>query len=210
MNIFGPCQGARRPRALGERVPGALASSWGKSERCSAPWPCSLTPECPCPCLRRRAGGPGGDEGPQGRRPGGRGAGGLAPELLGQKASGSVLHRRCDSRAILGVASALLLDALRGSEGGRGVSGVLVQVYRSPRRADTYLLTEKASGLTAVPEALFGTFGDPEPAFVFHLTAGTVPGPGGSCPRARRPKGEGVLSTAATAEGRGLGTCRKG
>ena len=51
------------------------------------------------------------------------------------------------------------------------MSGVLVQVYRSPRRADTYLLTEKASGLTAVPEALFGTFGDPEPAFVFHLTA---------------------------------------
>ena len=41
------------------------------------------------------------------------------------------------------------------------MSGVLVQVYRSPRRADTYLLTEKASGLTAVPEALFGTFGDP-------------------------------------------------
>ena len=51
------------------------------------------------------------------------------------------------------------------------MSGVLVQVYRSPRRADTYLLTEKARGLKAVPEALFGTFGDPEPAFVFHLTA---------------------------------------
>jgi uncharacterized protein YcgL (UPF0745 family) len=52
------------------------------------------------------------------------------------------------------------------------MSGVLVQVYRSPRRADTYLLTEKAKGLTAVPEALFGTFGNPEPAFVFHLTPG--------------------------------------
>ena len=51
------------------------------------------------------------------------------------------------------------------------MSGVLVQVYRSPRRADTYLLTEKARGLAAVPEALFGTFGDPEPAFVFRLTA---------------------------------------
>ena len=50
------------------------------------------------------------------------------------------------------------------------MSGVLVQVYRSPRRADTYLLTEKAKGLTAVPEALFGTFGTPEPAFVFLLT----------------------------------------
>ena len=51
------------------------------------------------------------------------------------------------------------------------MSGVLVQVYRSPRRAETYLLTEKAKGLQAVPETLLGTFGNPEPAFVFHLTA---------------------------------------
>lgn len=39
----------------------------------------------------------------------------------------------------------------------------LVQIYRSPRRAEMYLYVDKMRALEDVPEALLASFGEPQP-----------------------------------------------
>jgi hypothetical protein len=46
----------------------------------------------------------------------------------------------------------------------------IVQVFRSRRREDTYLLVDRAEGLGRVPEPLLAHFGPAEPSFTFVLT----------------------------------------
>ena len=46
----------------------------------------------------------------------------------------------------------------------------LVQVFRSPRRGETYLYVDQARGLEDVPEALLLQFGPPEPVLSLLLT----------------------------------------
>ena len=47
----------------------------------------------------------------------------------------------------------------------------IVQVFRSRRRDETYLLVDRSEGLARVPEPLLAHFGPAEPAFVFLLTS---------------------------------------
>lgn len=46
----------------------------------------------------------------------------------------------------------------------------IVQVFRSRRREDTYLIVDRAEGLARVPEPLLAHFGPAEPSFTFVLT----------------------------------------
>ena len=46
---------------------------------------------------------------------------------------------------------------------------MLCQVYRSPRRQETYLYVEKSQGLAHVPEALLAQFGAPEEVMILLL-----------------------------------------
>jgi uncharacterized protein YcgL (UPF0745 family) len=45
----------------------------------------------------------------------------------------------------------------------------LVEVFRSPRRADTYLYVERSVGLEKVPESLLERFGRPESVLTLRL-----------------------------------------
>lgn len=47
---------------------------------------------------------------------------------------------------------------------------LICQVYRSPRRDETYLYVDRGEGLARVPEALLEQFGKPEPSMVLMLT----------------------------------------
>ena len=47
----------------------------------------------------------------------------------------------------------------------------IIQVFRSPKRAEMYLYVDKAEGLARVPEALLERFGQPGPVLVVALTA---------------------------------------
>lgn len=49
--------------------------------------------------------------------------------------------------------------------------GRLIQVFRSARRADTYLFVDLKEGLARVPAPLLEHFGRPEAAMRLHLTA---------------------------------------
>lgn len=46
----------------------------------------------------------------------------------------------------------------------------IVQVFRSRRREDTYLIVDRSDGLARVPESLLAQFGPAEPSFTFLLT----------------------------------------
>jgi len=46
---------------------------------------------------------------------------------------------------------------------------VLCEVFRSPRRAETYLYTARSEGLARVPQALLDSFGEPESVLTFRL-----------------------------------------
>lgn len=48
----------------------------------------------------------------------------------------------------------------------------LIQIYRSPRKAEMYLYVDKANDLADVPEDLLARFGEPEPAMGMLLDAG--------------------------------------
>jgi len=48
---------------------------------------------------------------------------------------------------------------------------LLCQIYRSPRRAETYLYVDKQRGLADVPEALLRSFGEPVEVMVISLSA---------------------------------------
>lgn len=59
------------------------------------------------------------------------------------------------------------------SEGARAAAGgLLCQVYRSARRAGTYLFTERGAGLSRVPPALLEHFGEAQPVLLLHLHPG--------------------------------------
>jgi uncharacterized protein YcgL (UPF0745 family) len=47
---------------------------------------------------------------------------------------------------------------------------VICQVYKSPRRAETYLYVEHQRGVADVPEALLESFGEPQAVMLLHLT----------------------------------------
>ena len=47
----------------------------------------------------------------------------------------------------------------------------ITQVFRSPKRAETYLYVDKAEGLSRVPATLLERFGQPAPVLVLALTA---------------------------------------
>ncbi len=46
---------------------------------------------------------------------------------------------------------------------------MLCQVFRSPRREETYLYVDKTDGLGRVPAALLQQFGEPESVMLVHL-----------------------------------------
>ncbi|MFK8048918.1 MAG: YcgL domain-containing protein [Halioglobus sp.] len=46
----------------------------------------------------------------------------------------------------------------------------LCQIYRSPRKPETYLYVEKSAGLEHVPESLLSQFGEPEELMVIVIT----------------------------------------
>jgi hypothetical protein len=48
---------------------------------------------------------------------------------------------------------------------------VLCHIYRSSRKADTYLYVAEKDDFSVVPEALLKAFGDPEFSFSLELTA---------------------------------------
>ncbi len=48
----------------------------------------------------------------------------------------------------------------------------LVQVYKSPRRAEMYLFVDRGSDLDELPDALLSQFGEPEPVMLLPLAAG--------------------------------------
>jgi hypothetical protein len=48
---------------------------------------------------------------------------------------------------------------------------ILCQVFRSPRRANTYLFVERSEGISRVPEALCESFGEPELVMTIKLSA---------------------------------------
>ena len=48
----------------------------------------------------------------------------------------------------------------------------LIQIYRSPRKAEMYLYVDKANDLADVPEDLLVRFGEPEPIMGMLLDAG--------------------------------------
>lgn len=47
---------------------------------------------------------------------------------------------------------------------------ILTQIYKSPRRDETYLYVDKQRGLSVVPEALLNTFGTPQEVMLLMLT----------------------------------------
>jgi uncharacterized protein YcgL (UPF0745 family) len=47
----------------------------------------------------------------------------------------------------------------------------LVEIYRGTRKPGAYLYVDKARGLTDVPAALLGQFGEPEPVMTLLLDA---------------------------------------
>ena len=49
---------------------------------------------------------------------------------------------------------------------------LLCQVFRSERRAGTYLYTEQGSGCSRVPESLMAIFGEPHPVLTLRLHPG--------------------------------------
>jgi uncharacterized protein YcgL (UPF0745 family) len=48
---------------------------------------------------------------------------------------------------------------------------LLCQIYRSPRRQETYLYVDRRQGLSDVPEELLESFGEPEEVMVIAMTA---------------------------------------
>lgn len=48
------------------------------------------------------------------------------------------------------------------SETQGGPAALICEVFRSPRRADTYLYVQRSEGLARVPEALLERFGEPQ------------------------------------------------
>ena len=48
---------------------------------------------------------------------------------------------------------------------------LICQVYRSPRKPETYLYVDKSRGLEEVPQALLAQFGVPEERMVLVLSA---------------------------------------
>ncbi|MFT4518548.1 MAG: hypothetical protein ACI9JM_000929 [Halioglobus sp.] len=48
---------------------------------------------------------------------------------------------------------------------------LLIQVYKSSRKEESYLYVEKSRGLEDVPEALMQQFGEPEKVMLLSLTA---------------------------------------
>ena len=51
-------------------------------------------------------------------------------------------------------------------------AGLIVQVYKSPRRDEMYLYVEKGFDPRELPEPLLARFGEPEPLMVLHLSPG--------------------------------------
>lgn len=45
----------------------------------------------------------------------------------------------------------------------------ICQIFRSPRKPETYLYVDKAEGMDWVPEALLAQFGEPQPVMVLAL-----------------------------------------
>lgn len=50
------------------------------------------------------------------------------------------------------------------------MKGVICCVYRSAKKAETYLYIDKSGGLEKVPEALLQLFGEPRPVMTMLLT----------------------------------------
>ncbi|MEP1472216.1 MAG: YcgL domain-containing protein [Halieaceae bacterium] len=48
---------------------------------------------------------------------------------------------------------------------------LLCEVFRSPRKTETYLYIDKQAGLAKVPESLLAQFGEPESVMTLLLTA---------------------------------------
>lgn len=48
----------------------------------------------------------------------------------------------------------------------------LVQIYRSPRKAEMYLYVDKERALEDVPQTLLATFGEPQPVLSLLLESG--------------------------------------
>ena len=48
---------------------------------------------------------------------------------------------------------------------------ILCQVFRSPRRAGTYLFVDRSEGISRVPEELCESFGEPELVITIKLSA---------------------------------------
>ncbi|GGX82816.1 YcgL domain-containing protein [Litchfieldella qijiaojingensis] len=48
---------------------------------------------------------------------------------------------------------------------------LLCEIFKSPRKDETYLYVDKRRGLVDVPEALLERFGDPQPVMTLILTA---------------------------------------
>ncbi len=46
----------------------------------------------------------------------------------------------------------------------------LIEVFRSPRKAETYLYVDKAAGYKELPDALLKQFGEPESVMTLVLT----------------------------------------
>ena len=46
----------------------------------------------------------------------------------------------------------------------------LIEVFRSPRKAEMYLYVDKAAGYKELPDALLNQFGEPEPVMTLVLT----------------------------------------
>ncbi len=46
----------------------------------------------------------------------------------------------------------------------------LIEVFRSPRKAEMYLYVDKAAGYKELPDALLNQFGDPESVMTLVLT----------------------------------------
>lgn len=50
------------------------------------------------------------------------------------------------------------------------MSGIVCNVYRSPKKAETYLYLDKQQGMECVPEALLASFGTPQLVFTLIMT----------------------------------------
>jgi uncharacterized protein YcgL (UPF0745 family) len=52
------------------------------------------------------------------------------------------------------------------------VSGRFIEIFRSSRKAESYLYVDKAKGLADVPEALMAQFGEPQSVMTMMLDSG--------------------------------------